>query len=77
MSGRKETDSYSIHAGFPIGGNSSNHNAGFAITAGTEFAYKQSIVAGKTLALTALEVLRNETLAKAMWEEFEAMKEGL
>jgi hypothetical protein len=38
---------------------------------------KQSIVAGKNLALTALEVLRNETLAEAMWEEFEAMKDAL
>jgi hypothetical protein len=38
-----------------------------------DFAHSQAIENAKILALTGLEVLRNETYAKAMWEEWEAM----
>ncbi|KAH6681130.1 hypothetical protein F5X68DRAFT_234244 [Plectosphaerella plurivora] len=41
--------------------------------AGTELAFAQAIVTGKILALTGIEVLRNQTLADAAKTEFEAI----
>ncbi|KAI9148226.1 Peptidase M20 domain-containing protein 2 [Paramyrothecium foliicola] len=66
-----------IQAMFPIGGTAPFHNSGFRDVAKTDFAHKQAIRTAKILALTGLEVLRNETYAKAMWEEWEAMIEEI
>ncbi|KAH7310669.1 hypothetical protein B0I35DRAFT_453045 [Stachybotrys elegans] len=59
-----------IQTGFPIGGSAPNHNSGFTELAGTDFAHRQAMISGKTLAMTGIEVLRNETFAKLIWEEW-------
>ncbi|PVI08706.1 hypothetical protein DM02DRAFT_578945 [Periconia macrospinosa] len=66
-----------IQVGFPVGGTAPVHNAGFRELAGTDFAHQQAIKTAKVLALTGLQVLQNETFAKAMWEEWEQMIEEI
>jgi hypothetical protein len=43
------------------------------LTFSKDFAHDQAIATAKILALTGLEVLRNETYAKAMWAEWRDM----
>ncbi|KAL2206762.1 hypothetical protein CC79DRAFT_1398659 [Sarocladium strictum] len=62
-----------IQVGFPVGGKAPVHNAGFRELAGTDFAHEQAIATAKILAMTGLEVLKNETYAKAMWAEWKDM----
>lgn len=38
-----------------------------------DFAHDQAVIAGKTLAMTALDILRNETFAIYVYEEWKAM----
>ncbi|KAJ0373761.1 hypothetical protein COL26b_007958 [Colletotrichum chrysophilum] len=64
-----------IQVGFPVGGGAPVHNAGFRELAGTDFAHESAIQTAKILALTGLEVLKNETYAEATWEEWRAMIE--
>ncbi|KAL3296359.1 Aminobenzoyl-glutamate utilization protein B [Colletotrichum asianum] len=64
-----------IQVGFPVGGGTPVHNAGFRELAGTDFAHESAIQTAKILALTGLEVLKNETYAETMWKEWKAMIE--
>ncbi|PSN73372.1 hypothetical protein BS50DRAFT_514628 [Corynespora cassiicola Philippines] len=66
----------SIHVAFPITTTAVQHNSAFQEAAGTDHAFSQAIIIGKTMALTGIEVLRNETLASVMWEQFNSMEDG-
>ncbi|KAM0330749.1 hypothetical protein ACHAQA_003702 [Verticillium albo-atrum] len=67
------SDQATLQVGFPVGGTAPVHNAGFRELAGTDFAHQQAIETAKILALTGLEILRNETYAKTMWAEWRTM----
>ncbi|OAQ57560.1 amidohydrolase [Pochonia chlamydosporia 170] len=60
----------SIHVTYPISATASPHNVAFRAAAATDFAFVQAIRTAKILALTGVEVLRNETLAREIWKEF-------
>ena len=62
----------SIHAMFRIATEFGNHHEGFTAACGAEAAHAEARLAGKAMAMTALDLLREPELVQAAKRQFEA-----
>ncbi|XP_077513884.1 xaa-Arg dipeptidase-like [Amblyomma americanum] len=66
-----------IHPLFRIESTAMNHTAEYSRVAGMRQSQERALVVGKALALTALDLLRDQSILDAAWEHFERTRKEL